>query len=79
MQRVGPPHRGAEAQVELLLGARLLWYCLRLLREGAVTPTAWRMYKYSLLYLALLFVAMGIDKHVPFGHRERAPELLILK
>src|SRR5437773_1731693 len=40
------------AGVAVLLGARLLWYCLRLLRESAVTPTAWRMYKYSLLYLA---------------------------
>jgi hypothetical protein len=36
------------------------------------------MYKYSLLYLALLFLAMGIDKRVPFGHRERAPEVVIL-
>jgi protoheme IX farnesyltransferase len=67
------------AAAAVLLGARLLWYCLRLLRESAVTPTAWRMYKYSLLYLALLFVAMGIDKHVDFGHREPAPAVLILK
>ena len=63
----------------MLLGGRLLWYCLRLLRERSATPTAWRMYKYSLLYLALLFVAMGIDKHVPFGHREQAPDVVILK
>ncbi len=67
------------AAVAVLLGARLLWYCLRLLRESGVTPTAWRMYKYSLLYLALLFVAMGIDKHVAFGHAERKPNVLILK
>ena len=67
------------AVAAVLLGARLLWYCLRLLKERAVTPTAWRMYRYSLLYLALLFVAMGIDKHVPFGHREPAPKVLILK
>ena len=67
------------AGAAVLLGARLLWYCLRLLKERAVTPTAWRMYRYSLLYLALLFVAMGIDKHVPFGHREPAPKVLILK
>ena len=26
------------------------------------------MYRYSLLYLALLFVAMGIDRALPFGH-----------
>jgi heme o synthase len=51
-----------------LLGARLLWYCIRLLRERATTPLAWRMYRYSLLYLALLFVAMGVDRALPFGH-----------
>ena len=51
-----------------LLGARLLWYCIKLLRERRCTPTAWQMYHYSLLYLALLFVAMGIDRALPFGH-----------
>jgi protoheme IX farnesyltransferase len=53
----------------LLLGGRLLWYCVRLLREHSSTPVAWKMYRYSLLYLALLFVAMGIDRALPFGHR----------
>ena len=53
----------------LLLGGRLLWYCIRLLREHSSTPVAWKMYRYSLLYLALLFVAMGIDRALPFGHR----------
>jgi protoheme IX farnesyltransferase len=52
-----------------LLGARLLWYCIRLRRERTTTPLAWRMYRYSLLYLALLFVAMGVDRALPFGHR----------
>lgn len=61
-----------------LLGARLLWYCIRLLREQSITPLAWRMYRYSLLYLALLFVAMGIDRALPFGHRTaRAPVLIL--
>ncbi|HEX6104308.1 MAG TPA: heme o synthase [Gemmatimonadales bacterium] len=50
-----------------LLGARLLWYCLRLRRETQVTPVAWGMYRYSLLYLALLFVAMGVDRALPLG------------
>ena len=50
-----------------LLGARLLWYCLRLRRETTVTPVAWGMYRYSLLYLALLFAAMGVDRALPFG------------
>ena len=37
------------------------------MRERSVTPVAWQMYRYSLLYLALLFVAMGIDRALPFG------------
>nr|MBA3522240.1 hypothetical protein [Gemmatimonadales bacterium] len=60
-----------------LLGGRLLWYCIRLLRERTVTPVAWQMYKYSLLYLALLFVAMGVDRALPFGHG-RAPDQVII-
>lgn len=66
------------ATVALLLGARLLWYCVRLLREPALQPTAWKMYRYSLLYLFLLFAAMGVDRAVPFGHMfERAPVMII--
>ena len=37
--------------------------------EKSITPVAWQMYRYSLLYLALLFVAMGVDRALPFGHR----------
>jgi protoheme IX farnesyltransferase len=62
----------------LLLGARLLWYCIRLIRERATIPVAWQMYRYSLIYLALLFVAMGVDRMVPFGHRAESPKVLIL-
>jgi hypothetical protein len=36
------------------------------------------MYKYSLLYLALLFAAMGVDRALPFGHAARAGEVIIL-
>ena len=61
-----------------LLGARLLWYCVRLIRERGVTPVAWQMYRYSLLYLALLFVAMGVDRALPFGHRPPARDVIIL-
>jgi heme o synthase len=61
-----------------LLGARLLWYCIQLLREKTHGPVAWRMYRYSLLYLALLFVAMGIDRALPFGHRVVPTPVLIL-
>jgi heme o synthase len=62
-----------------LLGARLVWYCLRLRRERNTTPVAWQMYRYSLVYLALLFVAMGVDRAIPFGHLERAAPLMILE
>jgi protoheme IX farnesyltransferase len=61
-----------------LLGARLLWYCVRLLGARTTTPLAWRMYRYSLLYLALLFVAMGVDRVLPFGHRLVPVEVHIL-
>jgi heme o synthase len=61
-----------------ILGARLLWYCLQLMRERGVGPLAWRMYRYSLVYLALLFVAMGIDRALPFGHRAAHQPLHIL-
>ena len=60
-----------------LLGARLLWYCIRLRREESLTPVAWGMYRYSLLYLALLFVAMGVDRTLPFG-QPAAPRVIIL-
>ena len=62
----------------VILGARLLWYCIRLLRERSVTPVAWQMYRYSLLYLALLFLAMGIDRALPFGRPAPTPKLIIL-
>jgi protoheme IX farnesyltransferase len=56
---------GLYAGAALLLGIRLVWYCVRLLREDAVTGTAWRLYRFSLLYLALLFLAMAIDRVMP--------------
>jgi protoheme IX farnesyltransferase len=60
-----------------LLGGRLLWHCMRVVRERPITPVAWGMYRYSLLYLALLFVAMGVDRNLPVG-REAAPRVIIL-
>jgi heme o synthase len=61
-----------------LLGARLLWYCVQLMRDSSVTPVAWHMYRYSLVYLALLFVAMGIDRAIPLGDRPGAARVVIL-
>ena len=67
------------AVAAVLLGGRLLWYCIALLREAGVTPTAWKMYRYSLLYLFLLFLAMGIDRYLPRAAREVAPDVVILR
>jgi len=47
------------------LGALFLRYVIRLLREDT-TAAAWGLYKFSLLYLALLFGAMVVDR-VVFG------------
>ena len=47
----------------LLLGLRFLQYAIRLFRESD-TRSAWALYKYSLLYLALLFGAMVLDHFV---------------
>ena len=60
-----------------LLGAPLVGYCVRLLRESGVTPTAWRLYRYSLLYLALLFLAMAVDRNLP-GAAPRPDRVMIL-
>jgi protoheme IX farnesyltransferase len=46
----------------LTLGGILLWGIVRMMRAPEWTAAAWWVYKYSLLYLALLFVAMVIDK-----------------
>jgi protoheme IX farnesyltransferase len=61
-----------------LLGAPLLWLCIRLLRTPGVTPTAWKLYRYSLLYLALLFLAMAVDRNLPWANAKRPATLLIL-
>lgn len=60
-----------------LLGARFLQLAWRILHEDGVTPTTWKLYKYSLSYLALLFVAMVADRWVPFGHRSLPTQLII--
>ena len=52
----------------LLLGARFLHLCWIILRQDGVTPTTMKLYKYSLSYLALLFVAMAVDRWIPLGY-----------
>ena len=49
------------AAIAALLGARFIWLALRLLRAPDDRVAARRTFLYSLLYLALLFVAMGVD------------------
>ncbi|HLV27232.1 MAG TPA: heme o synthase [Gemmatimonadales bacterium] len=48
----------------VLLGGYLLLGVVRVMRAEAWTKPAWSVYKYSLLYLALLFVAMVVDRRV---------------
>ena len=49
------------AAVAAVLGARFVWLAAKLLRAPDDRTVARRMFLYSLLYLALLFVAMGVD------------------
>jgi protoheme IX farnesyltransferase len=46
------------------LGLVFLWGVVRVMREKAWIPAAWWLYKFSLLYLALLFAAMVLDRVV---------------
>ena len=48
----------------IALGALLLRDVLRVLYAKEWMPGAWRLYKFSLLYLALLFAAMVLDRAV---------------
>jgi heme o synthase len=48
----------------LALGALLLAGVIRIRRAEMWTKIAWKVYKFSLLYLALLFVAMVIDRRL---------------
>jgi len=49
----------------LILGALMLVGIIRMMRARDWTARAWWLYKYSLLYLALLFVAMAADRKIP--------------
>ena len=48
----------------LALGLVLLWSVVRVRRAADWVKPAWWTYKFSLLYLALLFVAMVVDRQV---------------
>ncbi len=48
----------------LVLGGILLRGVIKIMRTEKWTGPAWSVYKYSLLYLALLFVAMVVDRQL---------------
>jgi protoheme IX farnesyltransferase len=48
----------------VLLDALFVWTVLRVVRAADYTRVAWQCYRFSLLYLALLFAAMAIDRQV---------------
>lgn len=48
-----------------VLGGILLWGVWRVKTAAEFSKPAWWVYGYSLLYLALLFVAMVLDRHLP--------------
>ena len=47
-----------------VLGMKFLYEVVRVARAAEWTKVAWRLYKFSLVYLALLFAAMVIDRAV---------------
>ena len=49
----------------LLLGTLFVRDVVRVMRAEVWTKPAWRLYKFSLLYLALLFAAMVVDRVMP--------------
>ncbi len=55
---LGLPYLGAA----VMLGGWLLLGVVRVMRAADYVQPAWSLYKYSLLYLALLFVAMVVDR-----------------
>ena len=58
---LGHARAGSTRSRPLLLGGRFIWLAVRLLRAPDDRATARRTFLYSLLYLALLFAAMGLD------------------
>ena len=55
---LGLPYLGAA----VILGGWLLLGVVRVMRAADYVQPAWSLYKYSLLYLALLFAAMVVDR-----------------
>jgi heme o synthase len=49
----------------VVLDAILLWEVICVVRADQFSKPAWRLYKFSLFYLALLYVAMAVDRAMP--------------
>jgi protoheme IX farnesyltransferase len=47
-----------------VLGGVFVVEVLKVVRDTEWTKSAWRLYKFSLLYLALIFAAMVVDRAV---------------
>jgi protoheme IX farnesyltransferase len=56
LQLLGPVYLA----LALVLNGIFLWQALDIWRKPT-NANIWRLYKFSLLYLALLFLAMGVD------------------
>ncbi|MGE5459325.1 MAG: protoheme IX farnesyltransferase, partial [Solirubrobacterales bacterium] len=54
------------AATAIVLGGVFVWRALRLWRSGSAGESM-RLFKYSLVYLALLFAAVAVDALLPFG------------
>ncbi len=60
-------HMGAVyAATAIVLGGVFVWRALRLWRSGSAGESM-RLFRYSLVYLALLFAAVAVDALLPFG------------
>jgi protoheme IX farnesyltransferase len=57
---LGTPYLVAAAA----LGGWLLLGVIRVMRAASYVKPAWSVYKFSLLYLALLFAAMVVDRSI---------------
>jgi heme O synthase-like polyprenyltransferase len=47
-----------------VLGAKFLIDAVAVRRAPEFVKPAWKLYGYSLLYLALIFVAMAVDRQI---------------
>ncbi len=73
------PGGHSHAVAAVLPSARLLWYCIVLLREVGAIADHVEDVPLFLLYLFLLFLAMGIDRYPVSRGARGPPEVVILR